>query len=384
MSLAHQNSIINNGLNHVIIEEGRITNVNMKRWTVDVRTNISMSTFLDIQWANPYLHFTGGEGIYFMPEVGAKCLVCRASDSPPFVMSFITTFERNESPTDEDSQAERDLQEGQEQANSNVNFSAGRPDLQQGDIVLRTRDGNTIWLRRGGVVEIGATAISKRIYIPLLNYIRDICENYAMFTFGGDLSWTVSRSEDDPDGEAKALLSVLAKDAAQDQKASVAIKIGHVDDEKLLSISIAPEDIDLETREVSNPVYEITVDRSGNLDAYVASDVTTTVAGGLTMTISGSVTQEFGAHSMNVSGDQSISISGSHTLTANSSHERLSGSKTITAPSLKLGGSGASSPAVKGDVLLSYLGSLAAALTAGGVAAPTPPTSMLSNKIRID
>lgn len=374
MARQHGNSIITHGLDQVIIEEGRIINVNMKRWTADVRSEVNQSEFLDLQWGNPYLHFTNGEGIFAMPEVGAKCMVCRPSDSSPFILCFTTTFERNLSASEEESQGERDLSEGEEQSNANISFAAGRPNLQQGDIMLRGRDGNQIWLRRGGVVEIGSTHISKRIYIPLLNYIRDFCENYSLQTFGGDLSWTVKRVDDDPDGEAKAVLKVAAKQAAQDEKASVSLRIGTVTEDDRFDLTVAPTSINMETFEVDGgPLYQMKIDDEGSVTITTKKDATITVEGDLSETVEGSATYSYqGGHTVDVSGDQDISVSGGHKLTASSSEESITGGKTITASSIELGGSG-SQPICLFPALNAWLASHAHPPTGGPPTSPPPP-----------
>jgi hypothetical protein len=379
----HDNSIIASGLDEVLIENGRVINVNMRRWTADVRTEVNQTLFLDIQWGNPYLHFAQGEGIFAMAEVGAKCMVCRPSDSPPFIMCFITTFERNQSAESDDSQGERDLQEGQEQSNANVSFAAGRPDLQQGDMMLRGRDGNQIWLRRGGVLELGATAVSKRIYIPLLNYIRDFCENYALQTFGGDMSWVVKRVEDDPDGDAKALFTLAAKDGAQDDKGTVALRIGHIDDEDRLSLLIKPDAINMETFEVDGgALFELTIDKEGSVEITGKKDATITIEGDLSQTVQGSATYEFqGGQTVNVTGDQETSVSGGHKVTAANSEENISGGKVVNSPSIDLGGTGGE-PAAKSITLATWLGTHTHPPTGGPPVAPPPPFGATTTKVK--
>lgn len=382
MTQVYDNSVVSSGLDRVLIEEGRIINVNMRRWTADVKTETNQSNFLDIQWGNAYLHFANGEGIYAMPEVGAKCMVCRPSDSPPFIMCFTTTFER-EGVQDGENQGERDVQEGQEAANSNITFASGRPHLQQGDIMLRGRDGNQIWLRRGGVVEIGSTAISKRLYIPLLNYIRDFCENYSLMTFGGDLSWVVNRVDDAPDGEAKALLKILAKEAAQHEHATVAIQVGQVDDDNRVSITVAPNAIDMETAIADGgPLFELLIDKEGSVEITSKKDATITIEGELELTVEGGATYDYQSGvTTSVSGNHETSVSGSHKLTANSSEERMSGSKTITSSAIRLGGTGASKGVALGPPLMGWLSGLSTTLMSAGISVGQPPASIISRKV---
>lgn len=383
MPESYDNSIISQGLNEVLIEEGRIINVNMRRWTADVRTTTNQTLFLDTQWGNSYLHFAQGEGMYVMPEVGAVCKVCRASDSPPFIMCFVTSFERNQSESEESSQGERDISEGQEQSNANVNFSAGRPDLQQGDMMLRCRDGNQIWLRRGGVVEIGATAVSKRVYIPLLNYIRDFCENYALHTFGGDMSWTVKRVDDDPAGLAKALFTIAAKQSAQDEKASVAVQIGEVSEDGRFSIKVAPNAINMETLETDgDAAFSLSISSDGTVSASSAGSATIAVTSDLSVTVDGAATYTFsGGQTVEVSGDQETTISGGHKVSAATSEESISGSKVIDCPSIDIGGSGGE-PMVKGTTLMTWLSSHSHPPTGGPPVAPPPPFLSTTSRVK--
>lgn len=353
MTHRHQSSIVERGLNPVIIESGRVVNVNMRRWTADVRTITTQSIFFDVQWGSPYLHFNSGEGIYAMPEVGAKCLVLRPSEAPPVIICFITTFERTgAAPTSEGSEDQVEPDQSETSENSTVNFSAGRPQLQQGDIMLKTRDGNMVYLRRGGVVEIGANETSKRYYIPLMNFIRDICENYEMLTPAGDMTWTVKRTqqtsdrgtagETSSDRDVEVLFTLTARNYAQDAKATVALRIGHVDDEKRLKLLVASNAIDPNTMEVTGTeAFRLDIDRDGNVEAYVDKDVELSINGQLTVNVTQDASLTFGSNlNESVSGDLSIDVSGSHELQAQNSRERLT-SKVIDCPNIKLGGDGA-------------------------------------------
>lgn len=350
-----RNSMIQRGVNPVIIEDGRIINVDMVHWTVDVRTMHSQRQLLDMQVGAPYLHFAAGEGIFAMPEVGAKVKTCMPSDSAPFVLCFCTTFEREGQPANDEGQTTtrpttETSSEGGD-APSEVTFRAGRPKLQQGDIMLRCRDGNQIWLHRGGVVEIGATWIAKRYYIPLLNTVRDIAENWEALTIAGDMMWHVERADSSQSSDTRqdeATFTLMAKNFAQDQYASVFVRAGHVDDTKRFRIIVAPNSIDTRTGEVTDgSVFTMDIDEEGNVDVTAEKDVNVTINGELSQTVDGDADYVYGSNkTVNVSGNSEETISGSHKLEAASSEERISGSKTITCPSIKLGSSGASTPVV--------------------------------------
>lgn len=369
MTRPHSDSIIERGANSTRIEEGRITNVNMARWTIDARTRESQRTYYDIKWSSPYLHFNSGEGINFMPEVGAKVMVCRPASSDPFVMCFVTPHEESarqadetgavppvdNHPTGNEGSVDDDGDAGTGPAN--VTFRAGRPALQQGDIHLSTRDGNQIWLHRGGVVEIGSTAISKRLYIPLLNFIRDSCENYELLTAGGTLSWTVERNDQNSDDEAMAILSIVGRNAAQDTNASVMLQMGHVDDTKKLRLVVAPKNINPQTLEVSgSAVYTLDVDEEGTVVEGVKKDWNLTVEGEVTWDVTGSVTYTYGSNvTETISGNQETTVTGNHTLDAASSTERLSGGKSIDSSDINLGGTAVMKVVIASTALISYI-----------------------------
>lgn len=347
MSRQHQDSIVESGLNHVILETARVINVNMRRWTIDARTVTSQSTFFDVQVGAPYLHFHSGEGMYAMPEVGAKCIVARPSDGPPFVLCFVTAFERAQSSTEEPVEPDQ----SEDGDNPATNFSAGRPQLQQGDLMLRTRDGNRVYLRRGGVVEIGATEIAKRYYIPLMHYIRDVCENYEMITPGGDMSWKVSRqalttqapeSSTPVDRDVEVQFTLTGRNYAQDAHATVAMRIGHVDDEARLKLLIAGNAIDPSTLEVTGTeAFSLTINEDGEIEMSNDKDVSLDINGKITLNATSDIEISSGGDiEHTASGDYKVTAN-SHELRATTSRERISGAKTIESPMIKLGGDGA-------------------------------------------
>jgi len=335
---AHSNSQVQRGVNAVLIETGQIINVDIDHWTVDVRTKHTYRLLLDLQVGASYLHFHSGEGIFVMPEVGALVKVCMPSDDTPFVLCFVTAFERAAAAGAPTQAGDVPDEEGGEE--NEVTFRAGRPRIQQGDIMLRTRDGNQLWLRRGGVVEIGAGPMAKRVYIPITNMLRDVFENYEALSTAGEMRWTTTRSDSDPSGEAQAIFTLAARDHAQDENTTVLVSAGHVDDTTRLRCVVAPDAIDSRTGEVTgSAVYEFTVNDDGDVEVTVAGDVTVEVEGAVDVTVSGDGQLTFGNLTETVNGDLTHRVSGGHSLTANSSRERLSGTKIIDAPMTQIGGS---------------------------------------------
>lgn len=169
--------------------QGKIVNVNMVNWTVDVASDFDRKRYFDIQVSSPYLHYSNGEGLSAFPEVGAKCIVCLPSDSsPPFVSAFVMPPETVDmAAPDAPKGAMPRTSDGD--SSSGVSFSGGRPKVKPGDIWLRTRDDNFVVLHRGGVLQIGATELAQRIYIPLRHHIMDISQNYVHHNAGGSEFW---------------------------------------------------------------------------------------------------------------------------------------------------------------------------------------------------
>ena len=210
------------GATPALMMQARVTNVNMVNWTVNVISQFDRHWFSDIQVGSPYLHYNNGEGIYVMPEVGAVCMVCIPSDSsPPFVSCFVGPMESNaaqqlQNPTNPDdsvlttvfgtdqvnpsSTTGSDAPDGTRSRggtvpnpNTDATFAAGRPAANPGDITMRTRDNNFIILHRGGVVSIGSTELSQRIYIPLGNKILDVSGDYEHQNIGGTVKWGIQQ-----------------------------------------------------------------------------------------------------------------------------------------------------------------------------------------------
>jgi len=172
------------------IFQGRVVNFNLVTWTVDVVSLFDRKILMNVQVIAPYLHHNSGEGIYVIPEVGAKCVICMPSDSSqPFVMGFVGAQEALDVATGDAPKGTSSENAGNNAVN--VGFGAGRPRGKPGDIVCRGRDGNFVILHRGGVLQIGASELCQSIYIPLSNLLMQITESYAHHNVGGSTLWGI-------------------------------------------------------------------------------------------------------------------------------------------------------------------------------------------------
>lgn len=242
------------------IYRAQVTGVNMSDYTVDVvYESYPHSVHLDIPWMVPYIHQNQGEGMTFMPEVGCTVWVCKTSERgrDAFVLGWTPVQEKG-------------------------TYRAGRELLNPGDFCMKTRDANFLYLRRGGIVQIGATPVCQRIYIPIRNIIRDIGENYQMSLPSGDLTWETMRTEQQSDGHQRCLYTLACKEYSDDPNANpiAVLKIGsHGDkDDTILSLT---------TRDKGNGDVKasLTISKAGTVTWTLQGDLTTTVTGNMSTTV---------------------------------------------------------------------------------------------------
>ncbi len=352
------------GFTSAIVEEATVTNVNMNNYTVDVVTRHTSKPYNDLQVASPYFHNENGEGIYVLPEVGAVCQVfCGSDTTPPFVLGFLAVPNVR---TSEDDTPTRSTTEGG--STTDVSFKGRRPDLLPGDICMRTRDENFIVLRRGGILQLGATDLAQRFYIPINNFIKDFCENYSMDTLGGNLRWTVERQENDPSGDAPVSYVFHVNEHAQDDKASFRVRHFPVqgpegDEKQVWEVVVAPKKINTATGEVEEPTYTMVVTMDGTKTEFVGASYSLRITGDYTVDVDGAVLVK--------------SREGNAKLEA-AQEARVKGARVVTDGETLLGGADAIQPAVLGNLLITYLTTLA---VAAGADPPTP--SLLSNKVKV-
>jgi hypothetical protein len=379
------NSLATSGLGPAWVETGVVANVNVKNLTIDWVSQYTGKQITDLQLMAPYLHYNNGEGFTCVPETGAICVLCFPSDDEsPFVMGFLAAPEmegaavgdvtrRIDDPGVESEEGGQAKTKGTTSGGStaptanvsDASYRAGRPILNPGDMLWQGRDENFVILRRGGVLQIGATQIAQRIYIPIRNFIRDFCENYELNTAAGTLSWEVKRQDNNPSGDAPTELVLLAREHAQDKKASIKISVGSLEDATkppggdttFVEVVVAPESIAADDGKVSGtPEYVIRIDKAGNTYVMQAGKRTVEVKGNDKLTVSGNQDISVkGSRTVAVGGSDSTTVTGSHSLTASQSKELIAGEKTIKAAKLNLGDEVASEPAILGLKLVSWL-----------------------------
>lgn len=352
---------------------GRVIDVDVENYSVSVATVVARKVYTDIPYATPYQHFTGGEGIYFMPEVGSMCWICEPSDhNRPFVLGWAPV----------------------RRADNGNDFSSNRMPLNPGDIYLGTRDENFVILRRGGVLQVGGGPLSQRIFMPINNTIKDLCENYSLQTVAGDLNWTVERDETTTTGDRPTSLTVSARMLANDKNPVATLRMGsHVG-----SGTQSPISSD------GNISFSLTIKASGDDGAAVkiktvlgkdgkayfeaADDIFIKASKGYTLQASGDISIS-SAKTISLSSVDSMSLTSSKTATL-SGQEGVSISSgvkvDVVAGQVNLGSPLATEFAVLGDTLVAWLTSHTHVDTVTN-SPSTPPTQplvgALSTKVKV-
>ena len=223
------------------IQIGEIIAVDSERWTLSLRAELTKEKYMDVPIPSTYSHHAEGEGIHFMPEVGARCLFTRSKDSVvPLV--FVPPA-------------------------STGGYAGNRPALNPGDLALLTRDQNGIRIRRGGMIEILASPTCYTAYIPADDSIFSFAENRHTYAPGGEIQWLSERPEEVPTGRTPTRLFIDLKEYAEDLAASITAEIGHIPGE--IRIDGGQKILNLETKFAGVPTSSVTAYPKGAWDIKV-------------------------------------------------------------------------------------------------------------------
>jgi hypothetical protein len=366
-----------------IIEMGRIVSVDSKNWLVDVFCEFSGREYKDIQMASPYFHYNNGEGFYVMPEIGAQCIVAALSDAnPPVILGFTAVLEEMQPLEEDDGKTTGELEDEdltapptdpEEEDKAAFSFANGRPLVRPGDHYMRTRDGNFVVLRRGGVVQIGSTPTAQTIFMPVESTIRSFAQNYELELLGGRTAWEVVQEED---GSSSCINTFTWREYAEQANVSAVMRIGDLD-ENFFRLYMVINGIDAKTLEYTEtPPIEITISKEGDI-VSVCKNYTLTVEEDRTIEVGGKETENFGSLERTVGTNQTLKFK-AETREGDSSTEKLK-SKTIIANSITLGGGGLGGveSAVKGETLIQWLKGHTHPVAGALASAPDPLTTTL-------
>lgn len=215
------------------IELATVVAVNALQYTVDLLTEFTHRQLVDVPVASMYAHKAHAGGMFVMPEVGSQCYAFSCGDGTSFVLGFVVGPGTDPSPN------------ADQATGPGVSFAGKRAPLEPGDTFLGTRDRNHVILRRGGLLEIGATPLAQRVYIPIQNTIRDYFERYEAVSPLGEISWghptiALDAPASDATGDTPVLVTYSVKYRAQEDitegKYTVEVRLGD-----LSSATLDPE-----------------------------------------------------------------------------------------------------------------------------------------------
>lgn len=158
--------------------QGTIVSVSRSKWTCVVKQDNGIP-IEDVAVAPIYLN-RHGNGIYYLPEIDAMVLVAEV-DKRYFLLG--STY-----PIDEEKPVES-VEDTDNIDSLAPAHNASRPIMDPGDYMFSTRSGGFFSMKQSGLIEVGASQIARRFYIPLSNFIRDLCQNYQLNTAGGNLDF---------------------------------------------------------------------------------------------------------------------------------------------------------------------------------------------------
>tara|TARA_B100001123_G_scaffold344738_1_gene391857 strand:+ start:5075 stop:6850 length:1776 start_codon:yes stop_codon:yes gene_type:complete len=159
---------------------GEIVSVDEENFLCSAVRESDQGVETDIPLMATYLNDSAGQGIYVMPEVGSKVYILYPSDSSkPTILGFRPAPDTSQEFGDDDAD------DGVEIDSNESSHRNRRPPMQEGDILLMSREGAHVVLRRSGVLEMGAGPACKKFYFPLNNLIREFAESYELHTTGG-------------------------------------------------------------------------------------------------------------------------------------------------------------------------------------------------------
>lgn len=190
----------------------RVLRCNTQNHTVDLASTHDRHTFLDVPVGMPYAHFRGGAGWYGHPLEKAICYVTIPSDStPPFAHSFVSPMRARAvggkgAAAQGGTAAQVNAGERADAAGETddrptatvPSFDVNREEADEGDFFWKGSDGNFIILRASGILEIGCSSLSKRIYLPLGDKIADLFQEYEALSPGGSIHWGIQQRAHDP------------------------------------------------------------------------------------------------------------------------------------------------------------------------------------------
>ncbi len=292
------------GLGPVKIVRGIVGTVDPKTYTATVYDEDGEGHPIpDVSVTPLYVNSDGG-GMYWMPEEGSPVwLMYPSADRKPVVLAGCSLPSQ--------------LDEGDD-AEDPSDYRMNRPVINPGDIAFRTRDENFMVLRRGGVLEMGATQAAQRIFAPLGNLIRDFAEKYELVTTGGSMEFKNRRNNEDDQERTPIEWALQVKEFAQDELPKIDIRLGRIQEEDDEFVVNGGNVGGIVARVIINNRYRLWIDRDGNMQSYTHGSQTHSHYGAVRTRYHQNFFERVGGIRRGVLGSRDIQILRGDTLTIDS------------------------------------------------------------------
>ena len=354
------NSPVHSGGASAWIEGGTITSVDPKGFTVSWESDNSEKELEGLPILSPCFHQGFGEGLFCLPESGAKALVLFPSDkSFPIVLGYYSDPEQQEPDQGAGATESSEIQE-----EAAVTFGAGRKTMHPGDFSYYGREGNFIFFRRDGSVGVGSSPGCQTMYFPLQNLLWSVAKKARLDTSGGQLFWDVSPS-DNGDKDVTQLKAYL-KERAGATKASILVRMGRVlnatqvpgDDpgKGVFEMVVSPEGVDAEGR-CSKQKIVLRFDHNGNLFFFTRGTVTTEIKETWSTECKKRALKVTEDSEVHVGGNYTLEVDGDLTIKARNVKIEATGNASFLGSMLRFGSAGASQAFIKGIELVAALAS---------------------------
>lgn len=154
-----------------------VIGVDFVNYTVDlVAENAARDAIPDVPYASPYIS-RDGFGFSFNPGIGDQCYLLESRDGTRCILAFVTL------PATQDGKS---------------SYAGKRRPGNTGDFSINTPEGNFLRVLRGGLVELGASHMCKRAYVPILNLVRDTFVSYNAISPLGEIIWEHTSTDENP------------------------------------------------------------------------------------------------------------------------------------------------------------------------------------------
>lgn len=286
---------------------GRVTHFDPKRWTATVYCGSEGRTFTDVPVGSSYVDYRGA-GIFARPVIKSQVLLAVPGDtSPPAVVAFMPAMRVSDPAEEEEGVAAGTKSQAQSLAEaksggavqrdtppSAPGYSSGRPDYDDGDIILRNAEGNFLVLYNSGILAVGSGPLCQTIYLPLTNRILQVAGETDLKTPMGSVQWGLRKIKSNPTQRTEVF-----RVYADDKQADIRIRTGQpevlgepgnspvlprmgalgVDESKAaLEVVISPQGFHPETGDPLegagiNSVYRVLVTKDGNMVVRMAGSL---------------------------------------------------------------------------------------------------------------